>query len=262
MFDAHLHLRDSRILPYHRRFVKDALEAGVTACIDCSARPEEWSMEVACSLEVTPAYGLHPWFVDVAVPNWIERLRCALQNDPRALVGEIGVDGIRRVSDGGAAQQAVLQTQLQLAARLQRPVVLHGARVWPILLRILEPWADKIPAWMLHGVNFSVETLNLPFFKKANVWFSVGGGLLAPAAKTLPNLVTRIPYNRLLVETDSPDRFPVGGEPLVLGQYHTILNQPANLVCILRELARLRGMTFAECAEMTESNARDFLMTR
>ena len=262
LFDAHLHLRDARILPFHARYVKDALDAGVTACIDCATRPEEWAMEVSSSLAATTAYGLHPWYASVSVPNWLERLECVLASDPNAPVGEIGLDGIRRVHDGGTAQRAALFVQLDLAARLGRPVILHGARVWPLLLRLLEPWADRICAWQLHGVNFSHELLALPFFKRANAWFSVGGGLLKPAARLLPELLPHLPLNRLLIETDSPDRFPIGGDPLVLGQHQLLYNQPGNLPCILRAAAALRALPVDELAEQTAQNARDFLAAR
>lgn len=262
LFDAHLHLRDSRVLPYHARYVKDALDGGVHACIDCATRPEEWAMEVDCALEVTTAYGLHPWYAALAVPDWLERLTCALQADPNALVGEIGIDGIRRVHDGGAAQRAALFAQLELAARLERPVVLHGARSWPLLLRLLEPWAERIPAWQLHGVNFSKELLHLPFLRHGHVWFSIGGGVLKPDARLLPELVPCLPLNRLLVETDSPDRFPLGGDPLVLGQFQLLCNQPGNLGCILAAIARGRGLPLAEAAEITAQNARNFLAAR
>ena len=259
MFDAHLHLRDPRILPYHYRYVREAMAAGVTACIDCATRPEEWASEVACALDVTPAYGLHPWFASLAVPDWLELLTCVLTAEPNALVGEIGLDGIRRVEDGGMDQRRVLQAQLELASRLGRPVVLHGARMWAPLFQFLEPWAKRIPAWMLHGVSFPVEMLNAPFFRAGNVWFGIGGGLLSSGAKHLPALVSALPEDRLLVETDSPDRFPVGGEPLVLGQYHALYNQPANLTNVLHALSRLRAVPFDDLCALTERNARAFI---
>ena len=219
-------------------------------------------MEVSSSLAATTAYGLHPWYASVSVPNWLECLECVLASYPNAPVGEIGLDGIRRVHDGGAAQRAALFAQLDLAARLGRPVILHGARVWPLLLRLLEPWADRICAWQLHGVNFSHELLALPVFKRANAWFSAGGGLLKPAARLRPELLPHLPLNRLLVETDSPDRFPVGGDPLVLGQHQLLYNQPGNLRCILRAAAALRAIPLDELAEQTAQNARDFLAAR
>lgn len=259
MFDAHLHLRDARILPYHRRCVKDAVEAGVSACIDCASRPEEWAAEVSCALEVSTAYGLHPWQASLACPDWAEYLTGALVRDPSALVGEIGLDGIRKVFDGGAAQRSVLRTQLALAARLGRPVVLHGARAWGALLREIEPWAGRIPAWMLHGVSFPADLLAHPFLRRRDVWFGVGGGLLARGAQTLPRLAAALPLDRLLIETDAPDMFPRGGEPLVLGQWHALLNQPGNLRLVLRELARLRGLPAEELDAITDANARAFL---
>lgn len=262
MFDAHLHLRDARIEPYHRRFVKDAMEAGVTACIDCASRPEEWAVEVDCALEAIPAYGLHPWHAALACPDWATFLECALNRNPAAIMGEIGLDGIRKVFDGGAAQRLALRTQLALAARLGRPVVLHGARAWGPLLREVESWAGRIPAWMLHGVSFSPELLTHPFLRRRDVWFSVGGGLLSRGAQALPRLAVELPLDRLLIETDAPDMFPRGGEPLVLGQWHALLNQPGNLRLVLEALATLRGLPFAELDEQTEANARAFLAAR
>ncbi len=259
MFDAHLHLRDPRILPYHARFVKEALDCGVTACIDCAVTPDQWACEVRCDLSVTTAYGLHPWFVNVAPADWIERLSCHLRADPNAPVGEIGLDGIRKVTDGGASQRRALVAQLALAARLERPVILHGARAWAPLFRILEPWLNRLPAIQLHGVSFSAELLRHPLLRAPNLWYSVGGGLLTPGAKTLPLLVQALPLDRLLVETDAPDRFPCGGDPLVLGQYHSLLNHPANLPDILRRIAELRAIPFAELRDLSVANAKTFL---
>ena len=263
MFDAHCHLRDERILPYHERYVQDALAAGVTACIDCACRPEEWAMEVECALEVTTAYGLHPWYAGVACPDWAEYLEGCLKRDPKALVGEIGLDGIRKVADNGIAQRAALQTQLELAARYNRPVVLHGARAWAPLIKEIEPWAGRIPAWMFHGASFNPKMLEQSaFLKRDDVWFGVGCGLLTRGAQNLPNLVAALPLERVVVETDSPDMFPRGGEPLVLGQWHALFNQPGNLPLVLVALAQLRNVPIFELMEQTEANTRAFISAR
>lgn len=219
-------------------------------------------MEVECALEVTTAYGLHPWQASLACPDWAAYLEGTLLRNPSSPVGEIGLDGIRKVFDGGSAQRLALQTQLAIAARLGRPVVLHGARAWGPLLREVEPWAGRIPAWMLHGVSFSAELLTHPFLRRRDVWFGVGGGLLARGAQTLPRLATEIPLDRLLVETDAPDMFPRGGEPLVLGQWHALLNQPGNLRLVLEALAPLRRIPFDELSEITDANTRAFLSAR
>ena len=262
MFDAHVHLRDSRILPYHARFVKECLDAGVTACIDCACTPIQWATEPDCSLEVIPAYGLHPWQAGVAPPDWVEILRWHLCRHPEALVGEFGLDGLRRVSDGGSAQRAAFRSQIALAARLERPAVLHGAKCWMTLLTALSFHIRRLPAVMLHGVSFAPDMLRLPIFKNSNIWFGIGGAVLSPNAKNLPRFVRDIPLNRLLLETDSPDMFPCGGDPLVLGQYRSLFNHPGNLPHILRRVAELRGMPPEELAQITEANTRAFLAAR
>lgn len=262
MIDAHLHLRDRRIRPYHSRFVREALEAGVSGCIACTSGPEEWDIEVDCSWEVADAFGVHPWQAGVLPHDWEARLRAVLLRRPGALVGEIGIDGIRRVPDGGALQRAVLTRQLALAAALGRAIVLHGARAWVHLFRVLEPYLPRLPAVLLHGVSFSRDLLRHPLLRCDRIWYSVGGALCSPGAKTLPALALALPADRMLVESDAPDMIPCGGEPLVLGADVSPYNSPANLPRVCAALARLRGMPAAELAELTAANARAFLAAR
>lgn len=263
MIDAHLHLRDRRIRSCHARFVRESVEAGVTGCIACTAVPEEWDIEVDCSWDVTDAFGAHPWAAGVLPPDWAEHLREVLLRHPGALVGEIGVDGIRRVHDCGALQRAVLTRQLELAVALGRPVVLHGARAWVHLFHAIEPYLKRLPAVLLHGVSFSRDLLTHPVLRSADrVWYSVSGAVCSPDAKTLPALAAALPLDRLLLETDSPDMFPVGGDPLVLGSGVSPYNSPANLPRVCATVARLRGIPAQELAEITASNARAFLARR
>ncbi len=259
MFDAHLHLRDERLRPTLERLEREALQAGVTACIDCAVNPDQWAYERPSALEVTPAYGLHPWFTANPPKDWLYQLNTLLTQHPNALVGEIGRDGIRPTPDNGAAQHQCLTAQLDLAVRHERPIVCHGARAWGELFNTLISWIDRLPAVLLHGVNFAPEWLNSPLFKRRNIWFSIGGALLTPGAKTLPKLAQRLPLNRLLVETDSPDMFPHGGEPLILGQPQAPLNHPGNLPLILSALARLRNCPLPELTQQTIANANALL---
>ncbi|MEG1479957.1 MAG: TatD family hydrolase [Kiritimatiellia bacterium] len=262
MFDAHLHLRDARIIPYHERFVKEAIEAGVTAAISCASRPEEWCLQVDCAMEIYNAYGVHPWFAGVLIPDWKAYLSAILDRDEQALIGEIGIDGIRSVSDGGAMQRALLSEQLDLARHYQRPVILHGARAWSFLFQAIETKISHLPALMLHGASFAVEMLQMPIFKHQNIWFSVGNSLLSSKAESFSTFIQALPLNRLLIETDAPDMFPRGGEPLVLGQPHALYNHPGNLHYVLEAIARLRAIPVEELAQITEANARAFIAAR
>ena len=121
------------------------------------------------------------------------------------------------------------------------------------------PFASDAPSSCMGHAPGAHSCENYPVLRRPNVWFGVGGALLNPAAQTLPRLAAAIPLERLLVETDSPDQLPFGGEPFVLGQYRALLNSPANLPLVLRALSELRGVPFPELAALTAANAQDFL---
>lgn len=257
LFDAHLHLFDPRVTPVRTAFESFAQVAGVVACIGCAEHPALWDVPIDSALSVVRAYGIHPWYADegqVAVDD----LRDRLAADPAAIVGEIGLDGLRPTSDNGAAQVALFRAQLALAADLNRPVVLHGARAWQALFRELMPWVSRLPAILLHGATFSPETLRLPLFQKGNFWISLGGAVVNPNARTVRSLAAALPAEQLLIETDAPDLLPFGAE----GLGDARLNHPGNLPLIAETVAQLRGCDVATLAAQTFTNARKFAEKR
>lgn len=258
-FDAHLHLFDPRLSAVQEAVEQVARDAGVTACIACAAFPKEWPSSLRSQMVVTRAYGLHPWFVAEATATHLAQLREYLQQDTNALLGEIGLDGLRPTLDAGAVQYCLLDAQLALAATLGRPVILHGARAWQMLFDCLLPWAKKVPAMMFHGAGFSPESLRHPLFQKANIWVSIGGAVVSPRAKTVRALAAKIPADRLLIETDSPDMLPFGASALPIPSPTCSFNHPGNLPLIAETLATLRGSSLSEIAAQTFSNAQTFI---
>jgi TatD DNase family protein len=259
LFDAHLHLFDARFQTVRAEVERCAQEAHVTACIGCAAFPEEWEAPLESAMHVTRAYGVHPWAAGEVTAEHLTHLREVLARDTSAMIGEIGVDGLRPVTDGGAQQVRVLEAQLTLAADLGRPVVLHGARAWNLLFERLQPWVKRLPAVMIHGASFSVEQLRHPVFQSRNVWVSIGGAVVNPKAKRIHALAAAIPQERLLVETDAPDLLPVGGTSLTGAASAQSLNHPGNLPLVVQAVAQLRGCTFDEIATQTYENACNFV---
>ncbi|MDO4528202.1 MAG: TatD family hydrolase, partial [bacterium] len=240
LFDAHLHLRDDRLWPYHEYFLEAMCVAGVGGGIECACQPCEWRRQprLPKGLSMVTAYGIHPWYVEQATPEVLQQLETLLQTSSSACVGEIGLDGIRSVD---AAKQALQRTvflkQVQLAIYYQRPIILHGARAWQALLDTLLPFAQKLPAVLFHGVMFAPELLQHPFFKACkSCYFSINLQLLNPRSKTLFRLLSHLPVERLLIETDAPDFLPRDAEPLLPG---TTLNHPKHLQTLKERLETL-----------------------
>jgi TatD DNase family protein len=259
LFDAHLHLFDTRFQNVRAEVEVAAQRAGVRACIGCAAFPEEWERSVTSAMQVTRAYGVHPWAATQMTPEHLVHLRALLLREGTSILGEIGVDGLRPVTDGGAQQVRVMEAQLALAAELGRPVVLHGARAWNVLFERLLPWVKKVPAMMIHGASFSVEQLRHPLFQSRNLWMNIGGAVVNPKAKRVRALAAAIPQDRLLIETDAPDLLPCGGTALFAEEGASPLNHPGNLPLVAQTVAQLRGCTFEELSAQTFENVCNFL---
>ena len=144
--------------------------------------------------------------------------------------------------------------QLELAERLRRPVVLHGARAWGRLVELLKPYARRIPGFVAHGFGGSQEILRQVLNMGGYVSFA--GTVCNTNATKVRAAAKEIPDSQILVETDSPDLFPTGGRVIGVNANNKPLNHPANLNVILREVAALRNVSPDELSDTTGANAR------
>lgn len=279
MYDAHLHLQDERFDTCRVAAIAAAVAAGVTGGCCCGCAPGDWkavasltegrppsglpspetgNQEPGAAFSLLPAFGVHPWYAGSLPANWLELLEEFLTQHPEAPVGEIGIDGLRD-EPSREAQRQVLRAQLDLAARWNRPVVLHGARAWGELLAIVKPFAPRLPGFVAHAFGGSEDILREVLTMGGLVSFA--GPVCNPAAKRVRAAAAAAPAERLLIETDAPDMVPVvqGSECRVQGAESGIpgdLNHPANLVHVARAVAELRGVPVEEIAAITTANAR------
>jgi len=258
MFDAHTHLQDPRLSDVFADVVRQTAQAGVTGMCCCGTTPDDWEAvnrlaHATLPFVLVPAFGVHPWYVRHLPANWFEALEAHLDNNPAAAIGEIGLDGV--LDDIPMdLQEKVLMRQVQLAERLRRPVVLHGARAWGRLADVLQPQARRLSGFVVHGFGGSLEILKRMLSMGGYVSFA--GSVCNPQAAKIRAAAKEIPDSQLLIETDTPDLFPAGGRPAAIGANGKPLNQPANLVSVLNEVAALRGISPEALSDLTGTNAR------
>jgi len=260
MFDAHAHLQDDRLKTHLPEVLKYGHEEHITGISCCATSPSDWHSVKdidrrynSKKLVIVPAYGVHPWYVEGLQPDWPGELEDYLGNKLVASVGEIGLDGIRK-SVPRKIQIKVLQTQLEMALRLERSVILHGARAWGELVERVTPFASRLPSIIVHGFSGSSEIMKR--FVEMGAYISIAGSVCNPKASRVREAAVQIPDGQLLIETDSPDLFPYGGTPAALDEKNRPLNQPGNLKLICDEVADLRGVSPEVIADITASNAR------
>ena len=190
-------------------------------------------------------YGCHPWQAADFAPDGAARLAATLAAEPRAGVGEIGLDRLRRPDAASRARQReVFIVQLEVAAHLRRPVVLHGAKCWGEVVQACQPFKGRIPAFLFHGFSRSGGLVRDMI--ALNGFISVGPALMNDHAVNYRALVAQLPPDRVLVETDL--------DVDSAGATHTS-------VCdgVYAQLAALRGLSVSELVAEIEANAARFL---
>jgi TatD DNase family protein len=182
--------------------------------------------------------GIHPH--EAGEEHDLEYVRALLAHPKAVAVGEIGLDHYRDYAPRDAQRQ-LFERQLELAAALGKPVVIHTRA------------ADEETASTLAGFGgtvvmhcFSSPHL-LPTALDRGYYVSFAGNVTYKNATDLRLAATQVPPDRLLAETDCPYLAP---QP-VRGRK----NEPAYVMHTLAELARVRGVDQAELEAQIERNA-------
>ncbi|MCQ2392003.1 MAG: TatD family hydrolase [Kiritimatiellae bacterium] len=190
-------------------------------------------------------FGCHPWQVGQVATEEMARIEAALLDNPQAGVGEIGLDRLHKPDAAAfSRQRAVFVHHLELAARLNRPVVLHGAKCWGEVVKACLPYKGRIPAFLFHG--FSRSGGLVPEIIALNGFISVGPAVANDHAVNYRELVATLPPDRVLVETDVAEDDPETDRIALLDQ-------------VYGKFAELRGLSVPELAAEVAANAARFL---
>lgn len=232
---------------------------------------EEWPLVATLAQKfpwVIPSYGVHPWDCGNRTSAWQRLLRRAVTTDPRAHVGEIGLDrwiveGVRpgdpRIAGLRIAplneQAEVFAWQLALAAEFNRAASIHCTQAFGLLLDLLRATPRPKRGFLLHHYGGPVEMVKP--FAELGAYFSFNLESLHPRHQARKETFKAVPPDRLLVETDAPAYAPPPGRnrfPLGTDAEGSVINHPANVVVAYEALAELRGFALERLAAQVERN--------
>ena len=249
MFDAHVHLCDPRFANDAIRLIRRAETVGVDRFFCAATRPVD-SVAVLDlakrNAAVVPFIGTHPWR---SGEYDAESFYATLKSEPRANVGEIGLDNRR----GGSNQAAVFADQIKAAALFRRPCAVHCVKAFDDVAAALKSLPPP-PALLFHG--FSGTREQAAFLLKRNAFFSFSGSILFENRGKARAVFNAVPLDRILIETDAPDARPPDD---FCADKDEKRNVPENLPLIIREFAAIKKVCFSTFCAILDNNARTFL---
>jgi len=245
LIDSHAHL-DFR--PFNRdreAVIRRAREVGLVAIVNIGTSLASSRASVALAQRydfIYAAVGIHPHDAKTVDQAALDELRELARHPKVVAIGETGLDYYRDLSPR-AAQRRAFQDQLELAAELGLPVVVHSRDAHADVLAALKGWEG---AGVLHTYAAGPERLDEVM---AMGWtIGLSGPVTYGRAKGLREVARRVPLDRLLVETDCPYLTP---EPHRGGR-----NEPAYVTLVAAQVAEARGAPLAEVARRTTENTR------
>jgi TatD DNase family protein len=263
--DTHCHLDLEQFDADRDAVIQRAINAGVTRILVPSLTGT--SSRVAVKLaESNPmlyaAVGVHPNEAESWDGQTISALKeLAAQSLKVAAIGEIGLDYYWNKSPR-EEQISILKEQLNLAAELELPVVIHSREKEDAeqgtcsedLIKILEEWVSGLRSrnealeqrtGVLHSFSGSIETAK----RAIDLGFYIGvtGPITYKNAEKKRQVIGNLPLERLLIETDAPYLTP---EP-----YRGKRNEPAFVLHIADKIAEIQSRGTQEIAAATTENA-------
>lgn len=258
--DTHMHVADAKFEADRDAVLTQAKAAGVTTMIEIAESPETW--EAAVRLAETHPFiyaslGIHPHHAHQAGPDaWptlYKKLRELLKHPKVVAIGEFGLDYFR-MQNTKEEQAYVFRRQLELARELKKPVVIHCRDAHADTQQMLTEFYPETSLATVCPTPVGVIHCFTGTWQDAQVYLSHGfmlgidGPVTYPNSKVLKENVSRLPLERMVLETDSPYLPPQSHR----GQR----NEPLHIPAIAEAIATLKYKTKDIVAEHTTRNAR------
>lgn len=186
--------------------------------------------------------GVHPDYEDTPEPS-VQQLVEAAQHPKVVAIGETGLDYFRQ-SEPLEWQRERFCTHIRASRESGLPLIIHTRAAREDTLRIMREEGAEACGGVMHCFTESWEMAQAAI--EMNFYISLSGIVTFKKAVELQDLATRIPLDRLLIETDSPFLAPV--------PYRGKVNDPSKVIHVAEKIAELRGESAATIAERTAEN--------
>lgn len=186
--------------------------------------------------------GVHPDYEAVEEPS-VARLVELAQHPKIIAIGETGLDYYRLTGDL-EWQRERFRNHIRASKECGKPLIIHTRSAAEDTLRLMREEGAAEVGGVMHCFTENWEVAQAAL--DMGFYISFSGIVTFKNALQIKEVATRVPLDRMLIETDSPYLAPV--------PFRGKLNQPAYVKHVAEEIALLRGMDVADVGLKTSEN--------
>ncbi|MDL2319672.1 TatD family hydrolase [Alistipes sp. OttesenSCG-928-B03] len=256
LIDTHSHLYDEAFDEDRDDALARAADEGVDAmllpAVDSESHDALFDLCRRHPARCLPMMGLHPTSVNDN-PRFREELDAVeryLAQPPEGIakfygVGEIGID-LYWSGEYYPQQREAFEAQVEMALKYGLPIAVHTRSAWAEMGRVLEQYRGRGLRGVMHA--YSGDYADYERVSKCGDFMLGIGGVVTYKKSDLPELLAKIPTERIVLETDCPYLTPV--------PFRGKRNESAYLTYICKRVAEIYGMEPEQIADQTTRNAR------
>jgi TatD DNase family protein len=249
--DTHTHLYDDRLTePKQDEMIRRAFESGVNKLYmpNCDQTTIAGMMRIAGDFpgQCLPMMGLHPTYVKEDFEAELAIVREWLDKETFAAIGEIGLDYYwDNAADVVERQKIAFGRQIDWALEKGLPIVIHSRDATPDCIDIVRRKQTGSLRGIFHCFSGSLEEAEQIIALDFKI--GIGGIITYKSNRELQDVVSKVPLESIVLETDAPYLSPV--------PYRGKRNESGYIPFIAEKIAELRNLSIEELGRITTETA-------
>ena len=246
MIDSHCHLDHAPLFDNLNDILNRSKEVGIKKLLTiCTTLESFKNIENILTIDdmIYGTFGIHPHETennDVSKITIIE----SIKKNPKLIgVGETGLDFYYNHSKKNKQIES-FKKHIEAAIEINLPIIVHSRKAEEETFNILNEYKKHKPKILMHCFTGTYKFYRQ--MEELDSYFSASGIITFNSSKDLQNTLSKIPNNKLLVETDSPFLAPVP----MRGKK----NEPSFIKYTLKKLADIKNIDVSEMVSLTTKN--------
>ncbi|MHC4771889.1 MAG: TatD family hydrolase [Planctomycetota bacterium] len=251
LIDTHAHLTFEELENQIDDVLARSVEVGVTRWITVGTdkeHNEKVLLLVGRHENLWAGLGYHPHCASDITDADMELLKKQAHDAKVVALGECGLD-YYYMNSAIESQKPIFRQHLDIAAELQKPVIVHTREAFEDTMEILDEYTGKLKNVVIHCYGGDAEQTRS--LLKRGFYISFTGTVTFKRSEALREVAKMIPLDRLMIETDCPYISP-----------HPVRNirpnEPALLIHTAQCLADLHGVSIEDFAQIVTKTSEQF----